>query len=116
MTKKDKQAADEYILNPFQKQQEIADKIGVYRQQVTKSLNKPEVKAYIEEQQKKIFHDAQMRALHTMQQLAEQTHNLAIRYKASEFLLKCAGYGTETKVKVEAEDSIHIKITDEDKS
>lgn len=114
MTKKDKQAADEYILNPFQRQQDIADKIGVYRQAVTKSLNKPEVKAYIEEQQKIIFHDAQMRALHTMQQLSEQSHNLGIRYKATEFLLKCAGYGNEQKVKVESEDSIKIHIKNDD--
>ena len=113
MTKREKQIADEYCLNPFQLHKQIAEKIGCTRQSVTKALNDPEVKEYCDRILEEQFRDGQKRALKSMIRMAEQDNNLRIKYQATEFLLKCAGYGTESKIKVEAEDAINIVINND---
>ena len=112
MTKRERQIADEYCLNPFQLHRQIAETIGCTRQSVSKALNTPEVKQYIAEVLAEQFKDGQQRALKSMIRMDEQDNNLRIKYQATEFLLKCAGYGIEQKVKVEAQDAINIVIND----
>ena len=110
MTKREKQIAEEYCKNPFLKHKDIAEIVGVHRQAVTKALNKPEVKEYCNGILEQEFKDGQKRALKSMMMMAEQDHNLAIKYKATEFMLKACGIGNEQVVKVGTEDAINIKI------
>ena len=110
MTKREKQVANEYCKNPFLKHKDIAEIVGVHRQYVTLTLNKPEVKEYCNGILEQEFKDGQKRALKSMLQMAEQDHNLQIKYKATEFLLKASGIGNEQHIKVDTEDAINIKI------